>query len=455
MKPNIIIISIDSLRFDRIYGKNKSAVIPNIEKILEKGIVFSQAISSADATGLGIGSMFHAKFSFRTGSTQYKIDSNSLEFIKTLKEKNYNIYATVPNIHFFKTLVKNFTDYDIYEYFKRESWVKLVGGIGESIIKRLEKNEKPWFYYIHLMDLHAPFYIPEEFDMDEFGKTRYDRMVSSIDFWIGKILEKINLNETLVIFTSDHGDHIPAIENWGKVIKTNSLVKKSKEKFPFLEPIGLRFIRAYREYKVKRKINFYKKKLTVRQTQALLGRAQDVLYDELIHIPLVFYGYGVIEPQVISDQVRQVDIFPTFFDLIKLPLPSNQIDGRSLIPLINKESMVELPAYIETGVRWVKTAKEIIEPRFEGKVIGIRTSNYKYWRSRKNPKNNIILYDLKEDPNEEKNISNENEYENIIEEMEKILDLMINNSIVINQNKFSKDEEDKIADELKRLGYIN
>ena len=32
MKSNILFLSIDSLYVDRIYGKNKSAKIPNIEK---------------------------------------------------------------------------------------------------------------------------------------------------------------------------------------------------------------------------------------------------------------------------------------------------------------------------------------------------------------------------------------------------------------------------------------
>ena len=32
-----------------------------------------------------------------------------------------------------------------------------------------------------------------DFDSEEFGHTKYERVVSSIDFWIGKILKKIDL----------------------------------------------------------------------------------------------------------------------------------------------------------------------------------------------------------------------------------------------------------------------
>ncbi len=380
MKPNILILSIDSLRFDKIFGKNKSALTPNIDKIIKSGVVFNQAISSADTTGVGVGSMFTAKFSYRTGCTQYKIDFDALEYLHLLKKNDYNTYATVPNIHFFLTLTKNFTEADVYEYFKRGDWLQLVGGIGDSIVDRLDiKNKDPWFYYIHLMDLHSPFYIPKEFDFEKFGETRYDRMVSSIDSWIGKILEKIDLTNTLVILTADHGDHIPVIENWGKVTKTNPLLIKIKEKLPIIGPLGLIIITKFRDFKINLRIRQHRKNLTEKQLEALLGRAQNVLYDELLHIPLIFYGCGIQNQKIISQQVRQVDTFPTFIDMLNIS-DTNDVDGQSLVPLVNGDSLNELPAYIETGVRWVKLEKEIIEPKFEGKIIGIRTSSYKYWR---------------------------------------------------------------------------
>jgi arylsulfatase A-like enzyme len=452
MKPNILILSIDSLRFDKIFGKNKSALTPNIDKIIKSGVVFNQAISSADTTGVGVGSMFTAKFSYRTGCTQYKIDFDALEYLHLLKKNDYNTYATVPNIHFFLTLTKNFTEADVYEYFKRGDWLQLVGGIGDSIIDRLDiKNKDPWFHYIHLMDLHSPFYIPKEFDSEKFGKERYDRMISSIDSWIGRILEKIDLTNTLVILTADHGDHIPVIENWGKVTKTNPLLIKIKEKLPIIGPLGLIIITKFRDFKINLRIRQHRKNLTEKQLEALLGRAQNVLYDELLHIPLIFYGCGIQNQKIISQQVRQVDTFPTFIDMLNIS-DTNDVDGQSLVPLVNGDSLNELPAYIETGVRWVKLEKEIIEPKFEGKIIGIRTSSYKYWRSRTDSTKDVTLYDLQQDPNEEVNIAEKNQP--IVDEMEQILNSMKKTFTPNNQNTFSSEEEKKIAAELTRLGYL-
>ena len=85
-------------------------------------------------------------------------------------------------------------------------------GVGKQILNNLSEHnfEQPWFYYLHLMDLHGTetsflSQPPNEFSNIKFGSNRYEQMVSALDVWIGKILEKINLENTLIIFTADHG----------------------------------------------------------------------------------------------------------------------------------------------------------------------------------------------------------------------------------------------------------
>ncbi len=63
-----------------------------------------------------------------------------------------------------------------------------------------------------------------------------------------------------------------------------------------------------------------------------------------------------------------------------------------------------------------------MKPKFEGKIIGIRTSSYKYWRSRTDSTKDVTLYDLQQDPNEEVNIAEKNQP--IVDEMEQILNSM-------------------------------
>jgi hypothetical protein len=84
-------------------------------------------------------------------------------------------------------------------------------------------------------------------------------------------------------------------------------------------------------------------------------------------------------------------------------------------------------------------------------VIGIRTSKYKYFRDKNNPKNRIHFYDLENDPYEDVNIKSTNIDK--INEFENILSNLLKNS----KNNFDNDDElnsEEIENELRKLGYV-
>ena len=83
--------------------------------------------------------------------------------------------------------------------------------------------------------------------------------------------------------------------------------------------------------------------------------------------------------------------------------------------------------------------------------VGLRTSKYKYFRAANNANKNINLYDLKNDPYENNNISKNNLP--VIEKMEKSLRNMQNDTLELD-NTLSKEEEEKISKELKKMGYM-
>ena len=183
--------------------------------------------------------------------------------------------------------------------------------------------------------------------------------------------------------------------------------------------------------------------MTAQQFRTLQDRGDEFLFDELVRIPFVLTGFGVPSNSIIEKQVRQVDICPTLCELIGASNDLGSINGRSLVPLLNKQSLTEEPAYIESGSA---TAKKL------GKAIGIRTSNYKYLRSRRDSTKNITLYDLKNDPNETENIASLNPQ--IVKKMEKILQKITNDSTEYNTVSNTKDESEKIESELRKLGYL-
>ena len=134
----------------------------------------------------------------------YKNNAN----IKNIKSYGYSEYLAAPANPFFKTISEDFDDKDLTS---NVSYLGLWEGIGELILSRLADGnmQSPWIYYTHIMDLHTLKPLPEEFNIEKYGKTEYDRRISLIDNWLGKFLKKIDLSKTLVILTADHGERIP------------------------------------------------------------------------------------------------------------------------------------------------------------------------------------------------------------------------------------------------------
>jgi len=100
MKSNILFLTIDSLRADRIYGKNKSAKIPNIEKLINSGIFFEQAISTSDSTGISLGSLFTGCYPFKTNISLTFFNDDVITHSDILKKNGYFLCSTSPDLSF-------------------------------------------------------------------------------------------------------------------------------------------------------------------------------------------------------------------------------------------------------------------------------------------------------------------------------------------------------------------
>ena len=93
------------------------------------------------------------------------------------------------------------------------------------------------------------------------------------------------------------------------------------------------------------------------------------LFDEALHVPLLFVGKN-IKHQLIPNQVSSVDIFPTIANLIDSPI-KEKIHGKNLLPHSQKSNDEESAIYLHT-VPYEKTSPD--------DRVGIRTQNYKYFR---------------------------------------------------------------------------
>ena len=449
MKSNVLLIVIDGLRSDKCFGNTKTSLTPNIDSLIKNGVYFDQAISSSDGTRTCVGSILTGQYPFSSGLTTFYNHDKSTKFFDFFNQHGYYLLATVPDIDLWQILTKNFDSVDMipkpYEY--------LFGGTGEKILKKLEyiKNSEPWIYYVHLMDLHrhVHFPIPDNFKNKKFGANDYEQMVSGIDYWIGKFLEKIDLNKTTVILTSDHGEFIPISDVNHEITYIPSLVKlgqKIKKFLPLtLHPFGESSFIKIRNFIVPIRKFLLKRKYSEEEIRTLNIRGTKMgweLYDEVVRIPLLFSGVGIKSPKIIHQQVRQIDIFPTIVSITDLPNIKENVEGISLFPCINGEKMNEEPALIEN---------QSLDPHDNDIVIGLRTSNYKYFRDISDKNKKLFLFDLNNDPSEKINIAIKRP--EIVQQMENSLSNYRKNKskVVVEPDD---DQISKIKDELKKMGYI-
>jgi len=284
------------------------------------------------------------------------------------------------------------------------------------------------------MDLKYPYVIPDKFDNENFGKNRQDRMLSYLDSMLGKIIKSINLENSVIIFSSDHGDYVPPTgKNLNEIPNIQKILRKLKFAFPSLEFLGIKLFSLLQN--ISEKYNRFKEKKNFSEFEqrGFLNRNDIFLFDDTFRVPIIFAGKNIPNLKI-SKLIRHVDLFPTICGLINLNFDERKYDGKNISKIFLNESINELDAYIESG-----PANE----KLQGKSIGIRTPQFKYFRSRFDSKKDVHLYDIQKDENETKNISeNQPEIVNLMEN--KLMKLSELNSEKNNLKRIINDKISKL-----------
>lgn len=454
MNSNIIFLIIDSFRSDKFFGVKKTSITPNIDYLIKNGTYFSEAITSSDATILSWSSIYTGRFPFKTGirSSRFnKLDKDIPTIFDYLTKNNYAFYSFTPTFSETIGLFPNFkNENNIYDFTET-----LDSGLGDKILSLLssKKMQSPWFLNIHLLDLHYPLLVPSGFDDEQFGFSKYERIISSIDDWIGKFIKKIDFENTILVVTSDHGTNIRKLKKNKQIfdfeddgiseIRKKRLTNKIPTVFKPIKDKIFFSIESRKKIQKSTKISNYE--LTPYEKRSLLSGHYSIdhdLFDEKLRVPLLFYGKNIDKDKIFSKQVRLVDILPTICYLTDISFDYNNADGKNLLPLKNEEIFQESPAYIESNPLIDKKSND---------VIGIRTSKFKYFRDSESQNERIHLFDLSNDYYEEHNIASTNKTK--VLEMEKILQDFLNN---FNKAKPKNDDltSDEIENELRKMGYV-
>ena len=419
-KPkNVLFIVIDALRADKCFVVNRKSVeTPNIDSLYQKGTIFSQAIASATCTTPCVASILTGLYPFAHGIRSLyhcKLHPQCKTLPELLKEKGYNTYAQVTGPLLPLTgLDKGFT-----EYVCRNREDNAYSRWGRNLVERFrnKKFHEPWFVFVHFWELHSPRTIPKP---NIFWKNRYlryilphspyERALSALDSYLGKIFQYLDYQNTILVFHADHGERI---------------YETFKDK--------LSAFLSEARWKITSKKRRPRLKLTFHGFYVL---------DYLIRVPLIFVGEGTFPAgKKIVDQVRQVDIFPTIVDALGLDTNGDfQIHGQSLLPLVENEKAEARSAYLE-GISW-------------GYILeGVRTSNHKYVKITYDDFDvSEQLYDLKNDPEEKENILNK--FPKVAQDLKRKLKAITDRKYSAFTQVYSKAEREKIKERLRYLGYL-
>jgi arylsulfatase A-like enzyme len=414
---NILFIIVDCLRADYIYDPGKSH-IPTINKIMKNGFSFLNTISTTSTTTPSFSSLLTGLYPFESGvrsHSGYALNKNIITFPEILKRNGYNTYAEVTG----PVIQKIGLDRGFDEFNYRKQTKTIHTDWGKLLIKKFESDyKKPWFVLLHIWALHEPRIVLNQFKNEKYGKTKYARAIASIDKYLGDIFKVLG-DDTIIILTGDHGEQISHsrierkikrfIENRIKALKNYNLLKVPYSKI--IRPIHV-------------------------------GHGYGI-YDILVKVPLIFHNKEIIPVNNSDTQIRHIDIFPTILDLINIK-SNNEITGKSLIPIIEGENYLHRDAYLE--------AVGINIPKKEDWLVGLRIANkFKYITSpfKKNFKDE--LYFLERDPHEKRNLAHY--YPQLITKFkEKIENLKYKQFV---GERLKKEEQDKIIDRLRALGYVD
>ncbi len=288
--PNIILVTVDTLRVDRVsaYGYSRSTT-PNIDTLFANGARFDEARVPEPLTAPAMTSMLTSLHPHEHGTTRngLRMRPGLASLPSVLRQHGYKTAAFVGNWTLkdqISGLSEHFLDYS--EVFSRKRWFGL--WFSEATAKdltqdalgwienHLENSRRPFLIWIHFVEPHAPYRFQEEFasglgireSSNVSASDRYDTEIAFVDQAIGQFIDSLKTAarpiDPLIVFAADHGESLGEHGYWGH------------------------------------------------------GRH---LFDATLHVPLGLTWGNKIKPQVIEASASILDIAPTLLGLAGVDVP--------------------------------------------------------------------------------------------------------------------------------------
>ncbi len=344
--PNVLLITIDTLRWDHVgaYGAG-DGITPALDALAARGVRFETAIMHVPLTAPSHASILTGLTPVHHGvhdNGAYVLSPQHPSLASQFRTAGYTTAAFVSGF----PLERRFGFANGFETFD-DRLPRVSGSRGaegterradettrraiEWFDARQSSGDRPWLLWVHYFDPHAAYDPPTDYAR-RFPDRPYDGEIAFADAQLGVLLQHVNSANTIVLATADHGE---------------SLGEHGED------------------------------------THGVF------VYDSTLRVPFIIAGPGIPAGRVASGVARGVDVLPTLLDFAGLP-PTPGVDGRSLRPAIEGAALEDEPAYIES----------LLASRNFGwaPLKGVRDARWKYIEA-PTPE----LYDLAADPRESVN----------------------------------------------------
>lgn len=319
--PNVLVLAIDSLRADAVFGEEVAT--PTFDRLAHTGVSFRQAVCTATTTTPSFSSMLTGCYPPRhgvRGLQGYRLSQSVTTMAETFAQAGYRCYAEVTGPLLPETgILRGF-----HEARCRQAYKVPFFYWREEVIAKMRSYAKPWFMLLHIWEVHRPYRSPPNFEKRK-DKAGYQAAVHATDEWLAPVFEAAG-SDPLIAVTGDHGEQYPS------------------------SPLQFQMLRVARRSRRSFRLGKWLPYLDNRFAGLEIGHGF-ALHEELVRVPLILTGPRVSNARRVDAQVRHIDLLPTLADVCGIPPPEG-IDGRSLKPFMDGAALPEEPAYMEAvGVK--------------------------------------------------------------------------------------------------------